>query len=102
TFSFGKSNRNQHQWGIKPLRRFFLQVGPAQKTQHQTELGKSELCLVPAGIVADLIEQAWKINRLLKAEMFGQGDRRTSSNCFPQRAVPGKNLFRSNTARVKR
>ncbi len=64
----GQLDRQQQQGRNDPFLRRFLQVVPAQETDHQLELGEAILGPVALGFADDFLQQLRNVGRILKPD----------------------------------
>src|SRR5205807_2538272 len=83
----------KHERRIEALGRLGLEVRPPQKAKDEPQLGEAELSLIAAGVVANRVELARQINRLLEAEILVERQRRARGEYFLQRLVRGQDLL---------
>ena len=97
-----QAHRQQHQRRIEALRRLLLQVRPAQKADHQPQLGEAVLGLIAAGLVANLVELAGQVQRLLEAQILVERDLAARGDRVLEVVAPGQDLLGTDVLHVER
>ena len=94
-------DRQQQQRRVDALVRRFLEVVPAQETQHQPELGKAILGAVAPRLADDLVEHAGDVGRVLEAQVFAQRHRRALGHGGGQFRMPDEELLQLDVAVIQ-
>src|SRR5213596_813746 len=83
------------------LRRL-LEVAPAQKTQHETELGETVFGAVAPGFTNNLIQNTGQIRGVLETEILSERHGRSGDDGVGQLGVPDEELFEADMAGLER
>src|ERR1017187_3605556 len=78
-----------------------LEIVPAQKTQHEPELGEAIFGSVTPGFADDLVQHTGNVGRILKAQILAEGHRRAFSDRGGEFGMPDEKLLQLDVAIIQ-